>query len=103
MLQGRGPVGHDLVQLTIRGQRGNDEPTGRHQIRKLVLGLRDITSVLADADPKLKAEVYAELGVSITYDTERRLVSVTAGLAPVYNRTCRRGVCDHKHTGHLED
>jgi hypothetical protein len=52
------------------------------QIRKLVLGLRDITSVLADADPKLKAEVYAELGVSITYDTERRLVSVTAGLAP---------------------
>jgi hypothetical protein len=31
------------------------------QIRKLVLSLRDITAVLAEADPKFKAEVYAEL------------------------------------------
>jgi hypothetical protein len=52
------------------------------QIRALVLGLRDITAVLADADPKLKAEVYAELGVNTTYDPERRLVSVTAGPSP---------------------
>jgi hypothetical protein len=51
----------------------------KEQIRKLVLGLRDIASVLAEADPKLKAEVYVELGVAVTYDQQRRLVSVTAG------------------------
>ena len=75
----------------------------KDQIRKLVLGLRDITSVLADADPKLKAEVYAELGVSITYDTERRLVSVTAGLAPCTTERVGEGFATIKHTGHLED
>jgi hypothetical protein len=54
----------------------------KDEIRKLVLGLHDIASVLADADPKLKAEVYAELGVAVTYDHKRRLVSVTAGPKP---------------------
>ena len=32
MLQGRGPVGHDLVRLTIRGQRGTEELSGRHDV-----------------------------------------------------------------------
>ena len=52
------------------------------QIRKLVLALRDIVATLADADPVLKAEVYAELGVRVSYDAERRLVSVAAGPNP---------------------
>jgi len=38
-----------------------------------------IVQVLSTADPKLKAEVYAELDVSITYDHEQHLVSVAAG------------------------
>lgn len=38
------------------------------QVRALVKGLRDMVSVLADADPVLKAEAYAELGVRVTYD-----------------------------------
>ena len=67
---------HDL------GMAVPSERLTKDQIRKLVLGLRDITSVLADADPKLKAEVYAELGVQVTYDQHRRLVSVTAGPKP---------------------
>jgi hypothetical protein len=49
------------------------------QIRALVLQLRDVASVLATADPKLKAEVYRELGVRAHYDPHRRVVSVTAG------------------------
>jgi len=44
-----------------------------------VLELRDITAVLATADPKDKAEVYAELGVRVTYDHLRRVISVSAG------------------------
>jgi hypothetical protein len=35
--------------------------------------------VLATADPKDKAEVYAELGVRVSYDHHRRVVNVTAG------------------------
>jgi site-specific DNA recombinase len=63
----------DLAQV-----QPSDQLT-KEQIRALVLGLRDIVEVLATADPKLKAEVYAELGVSVAYDHERRVVSVAAG------------------------
>jgi hypothetical protein len=38
------------------------EQMTKDQVRALVLALHDIASVLATADPKLKAEVYAELG-----------------------------------------
>jgi site-specific DNA recombinase len=55
-----------------------DELT-KEQIRKLVLSIKDIASVLRKADPKLKAEVYAELGVRVTYDPHRRVISVGAG------------------------
>jgi len=55
------------------------EKLTKAQIARLVLQLRDIASVLSTADPKLKAEVYAELGVNITYDQDNRLVIVEAG------------------------
>jgi hypothetical protein len=55
------------------------EQLTKDQIRRLVLQLRDIASVLATADPKDKAEVYAELGVRVSYDHHRRVVNVTAG------------------------
>jgi len=51
----------------------------KSQIRALVKSLRDIAAVLKTADPKLKAEVYAELGVEVTYDPEHRRVVVSAG------------------------
>ena len=51
----------------------------KEQIRSLVLRLRDIAAVLATADPKLKAEVYRELGVQVEYDPSQHLVSVSAG------------------------
>ena len=35
--------------------------------------------MLATADPKAKAELYAELGVQVHYDPHRRIVSVSAG------------------------
>ncbi len=34
-------------------------------VRELVDGLKDIASVLADADPKLKARLYDELGITV--------------------------------------
>jgi site-specific DNA recombinase len=54
------------------------EQMTKEQVRTLVLALHDIASVLATADPKIKAEVYAELGVSVAYDHERRVVTVAA-------------------------
>jgi site-specific DNA recombinase len=65
------------LQATVPGDK-----LTRAQIRKLVLALSDIVATLADADPVLKAEVYAELGVKVTYDHNRRFVSVAAGPNP---------------------
>jgi hypothetical protein len=47
----------------------------KKQIRTLVASLRDISSVLATADSKLKAEVYAELGVTVKYDPLNRIIT----------------------------
>ena len=44
----------------------------------MIEGLGDVTSVLADADPKLKAEVYADLGIRLTYRPAEELVTVEA-------------------------
>lgn len=49
------------------------------QIQDLVHELRDICRSVATADPKDKAEIYAELGVRVTYDPQSRLVSASAG------------------------
>ena len=58
------------------GQAVPGEQMTKEQVRALVLALHDIASVLATADPKLKAEVYAELGVSVSYDHTRRVVHI---------------------------
>jgi hypothetical protein len=68
--------GHLELEL---GEAIPEEPMTKEQIRRLVLALKDIAATLRKADPKLKAEVYEELGVRVTYDPHRRLVSVSAG------------------------
>jgi site-specific DNA recombinase len=55
------------------------ERLSKAEIRRPVLALWDIASVLATADPKDKAEIYRELDVQVAYDPAKRLVSVTAG------------------------
>ena len=49
------------------------------QVRRLVLSLRDIAKALAKADPNLKAQLYEELGVEVTYDPTRRVIAIGAG------------------------
>jgi hypothetical protein len=66
-------------RLKAEREIGVEQPAGqltRKQIRALVASLKDIAAVLATADPKLKAEVYEELGITVKYDPTRRLVSV---------------------------
>ena len=55
------------------------EPMSKDEVRKLVLEARDIASVLADADAGLKADLYTELGVQISYDPFQRIITATAG------------------------
>ncbi len=52
-------------------------PTSRltaDDIKALVASLKDITATLAAADPKTKAEVYAEMGIDLTYHPDGRVV-----------------------------
>ena len=61
----------------LRAEReiGLAQPSGKvtkKQVRELVTSLGGMVSALATADPKLKAEVYEELGISLTYDPDRR-------------------------------
>jgi hypothetical protein len=61
---------------TAQGQLCRVVPGGKltkSQARALVEALHDIVEVLADADPQDKAELYAELGVSLTYHTDGRV------------------------------
>ena len=57
-------------------QLGRNVPGGKltkAQVKALVGALRDIVGVLADADPADKAELYGELGVSLTYHADGRV------------------------------
>jgi hypothetical protein len=65
-------------RLKAEREIGLAQPSGqltKSQVRALVSSLKDIVSVLADADPKLKAEAYAELGISVTFDPVTRMIS----------------------------
>jgi site-specific DNA recombinase len=58
---------------------GLAQPAGqltKKQIRALVTSLKDIGAVLATADPKLKAQVYDELEISVTYNPTRRVATI---------------------------
>ena len=48
------------------------------QIHQLVLGLWDVAAVLADANPKRKADVYAQPGITIIFEPGSRLVVAEA-------------------------
>lgn len=66
-------------RLKAEREVGLAQPAGqltKDQVRKLVASLKDIVGALADADPKLRAEVYEELGISVTYDPNRRVARI---------------------------
>jgi site-specific DNA recombinase len=55
----------------------------RDQLAALVNSLGDLLDVLASAAPEDKAEVYRRLGLQLTYDPTRRVVTVESHLGPV--------------------
>jgi hypothetical protein len=61
----------------------------REEITRLLTSLRDLVGVLADADPAGKAEVYTQLGLSLTYDPGGKKVQAEARPL-MYVRKCPR-------------
>jgi site-specific DNA recombinase len=53
-------------------------PITAEELRELVARLGDMRRVLGVADPALKAKVYADLGITMTYRPVERIVSVEA-------------------------
>ena len=73
------------IDVGAAAPRERDDRRGRCA---LVLALHDIAPVLATADPKLKAEVYAELGVSVSYHRAR---AVSFAWTRPYSHRCANG------------
>jgi site-specific DNA recombinase len=74
----------------LTGGRPTSRPLTQPEIKALVGQLRDIASILDDADPKDRRAVYDELGVTLTYHPDARTVRVGAG-APHVLRVCVGG------------
>jgi len=51
-------------------------PLTAAQIKAVILSLKDHVRILAEADPETKATLYQELGLSMTYHPERKVVAV---------------------------
>ncbi len=51
-------------------------PMTASQIKAVILSLKDHVRILAEADPKTKTALYRELGLSMTYDPDRKVVAV---------------------------
>ena len=63
-------------RANLQAQLGHTIPGGKltsSQVRALVDALRDIVTVLAEADPQDKADLYGELGVNLTHHPEGRV------------------------------
>ena len=63
----------------------------RNQLAALVNGLGNLLGVLASAAPEDKAEVYRRLGLQLTYDPTRRVVTVESHLGPDGGDALQRG------------
>jgi site-specific DNA recombinase len=69
------------VELDRAAGRRNQRMS-RDQLAALVNGLGNLLGVLASAAPEDKAEVYRRLGLRLTYDPGRRVVTVESHLGP---------------------
>jgi hypothetical protein len=62
----------------VLATRDATRPIAPDEIRRMVDAVEDKVRLLADADPKTKAALYAGLGISLCYEHDRRVVTVEA-------------------------
>ncbi|MHB1920377.1 MAG: hypothetical protein ACYCSX_17175 [Acidimicrobiales bacterium] len=63
----------------------------RDQMAALVNGLGNLLGVLASAAPEDKGQVYRQLGLQLTYDPARRVMTVESHLGPDGSGALPRG------------
>ena len=93
-----------LAAEAVLAAAAPSEPLSAAALRSIIEELGDMAQVLAEADAKDKAEVYAGLGIEVTYRPDQGLVSATArppvgvqqsvskrGLLREVHRSIRRG------------
>ena len=69
----------------------------REEITSSVTALGDLIQVLRDADPADKAEVYSQLGLTLTYHPEdKRVIAEARPETIMYVGKCPRGDCTKK-------
>jgi len=68
------------------------QPVSAASLREIVEELVDIPAVLADADPELRARVYGDLGITLTYRPAEDLVAVAAVPSRVRNCVSEGGL-----------
>jgi site-specific DNA recombinase len=66
------------AERALAGAAPDEEPLTVDQVRALLRGIRDAVELLGRADPKIKAQVYDELGIRASYDPHRKVVRVRA-------------------------
>lgn len=72
----------DLARELDRAAGQRSRRLSRDQLAALVNGLGNLLDVLASAAPEDKAEVYRRLGLRLTYDPTRRVVTLESHLGP---------------------
>lgn len=77
-LDGRGEGRSLATEKDLVASAAAAAPLTKTQVRALVSGLKDVLAALADADPKLKGEAYAEFGIRVEYDPVNNRATVEA-------------------------
>lgn len=79
------------AEARLRHQPAGHRRMTPEEIASMVKALGDLMTVLREADPADKAEVYGQLGLTLTYDPAGKRVKAEARPAPVmYIGTCPR-------------
>jgi site-specific DNA recombinase len=84
------------ARINTAGKPGRRRMT-RDEITSLVKTLGEVIQVLKDADPADKAEIYSQLGLTLTYHpNEKRVVAETRPSSIMYVGACPRTECTKK-------
>jgi site-specific DNA recombinase len=80
-----------VAQTTVRKSKEQAAVMTREEISVVINQLGDIRTVIADADPDDKAQVYQQLGLKLTYQPGKRTTRAEMILDPWGYRLCPRG------------
>jgi hypothetical protein len=65
-----------LIAEPELGATAPAKPLTKAEVRGLITDLQDSVSKLTDAEPALKAEIYAELGLQCVYDPDQQRITI---------------------------